>query len=805
MLMAYHEVQESQKKISQEERQAQIKEQAEVYRKRLKKVPWYTEIFKYGRTPFKHDDSWIGWYDIMTLVLLIYVAVVAPFQVAFVPHPTFDVFFIFDRCVDVFFLFDLFFNFMRPIQAGNPARNLRTIRRAYTKPIGASFLPSQFGWDFISTVPYDLISPMIEKNLESWRGKNGLGHLKVIRMIRLMRLIRIAKIIRRNTFFEFYEDKLTVNYASLEMAKLTIVLVGTCHWMACIWAMVPMNLATKYDCTEEPAEYNCDRIDDDGLMDGEIYSWVTALAASKGRSYSHNFDVYLASLHFAVMTLTTVGYGDVSPQTPAEYVVCIALMLFSGIMWAYILGSLTAILSSMDPHGTYFKQTMDDVNYMLKQQNVDSQTACQVRRYWRKTQSVNRLKEYKDLVCMMSPKLQGELEHQIGQHLFDSIPCIQITGMSFVMELCQMTTLCKLLYPPGEQILHRPELHGGFEFVPVGRCLCVVMNPGLVGYGGRVAGAGCQRNYWGEDFLLDNPHLRNEVPACALSFVEIQFIPIEAIDTLLEEPRFHQESITLRSFKVTMATKRGLVAFANLYKKAVVDIIKHDAKNAKLPSVFSLQIETTKSDAASKWRKVEASKSPDKESMSRPSAIDGPASGRTKSERGRRNTKMALMGMGGKGVERSQSPPKLLSPTPDTDKPIHPVGEAASGEMAALTKGIEAITRQLGAMSAWQQEANKKLDLLMGQSSGTPLSTKRGLPPLGAGMMGSSSLQASVGLGLHSAEEPQAKGSPAGAPGRAMSKSTGDLSHFSGLRRSSSRDKEYKMVAGAVAESKTPL
>ena len=159
-----------------------------------------------------------------------------------------------------------------------------------------------------------------------------------------------------------------------------------------------------------------------------------------------------------------------------------------------------------------------------------------------------------------------------------------------------------------------------------------------------------------------------------------------------------------------MATKRGLVAFANLYKKTVVDIIKHDGKNAKLPSVFSLQIETTKSNAASKWRKVQASKSPDKESMRRPSAMDGPASGRTKSERGGRNTNMALMGMGGKGPmggkgkERSQSPPKLLSPTPETDKPIRPVGEAASGEMAALTKGIEAITRQLGAMSAWQQE-----------------------------------------------------------------------------------------------------
>ncbi len=50
--------------------------------------------------------------------------------------------------------------------------------------------------------------------------------------------------------------------------------------------------------------------------------------------------MFNASLFWAVQTITSIGYGNVIPFTVAEYCVSSALMLLSGVMWAYIIGEL---------------------------------------------------------------------------------------------------------------------------------------------------------------------------------------------------------------------------------------------------------------------------------------------------------------------------------------------------------------------------------------------------------------------------------------------------------------------------------
>ena len=50
--------------------------------------------------------------------------------------------------------------------------------------------------------------------------------------------------------------------------------------------------------------------------------------------------LYTISLYYSIMTLTTVGYGDVTPGTLSEYVTATLIMFAGGFIWAYVIGGI---------------------------------------------------------------------------------------------------------------------------------------------------------------------------------------------------------------------------------------------------------------------------------------------------------------------------------------------------------------------------------------------------------------------------------------------------------------------------------
>jgi hypothetical protein len=61
-----------------------------------------------------------------------------------------------------------------------------------------------------------------------------------------------------------------------------------------------------------------------------------------------NVKMYFISLYFVMQTITTVGYGDVSPTNTKERIFIVILMLVGVISFSFISGSVSSIVQSYD-------------------------------------------------------------------------------------------------------------------------------------------------------------------------------------------------------------------------------------------------------------------------------------------------------------------------------------------------------------------------------------------------------------------------------------------------------------------------
>jgi voltage-gated potassium channel Kch len=60
------------------------------------------------------------------------------------------------------------------------------------------------------------------------------------------------------------------------------------------------------------------------------------------------FEQYIMAIYFTITTMTTVGYGDISPNTTVEMVFGISIMVIGVLVFTFISGSLSSIIQNVD-------------------------------------------------------------------------------------------------------------------------------------------------------------------------------------------------------------------------------------------------------------------------------------------------------------------------------------------------------------------------------------------------------------------------------------------------------------------------
>ena len=85
---------------------------------------------------------------------------------------------------------------------------------------------------------------------------------------------------------------------------------------------------------------------------------------------SKAYQLYIVSFYYILTTITTVGYGDITPATITERVMCIFLFIFGVLFFSFSIGSLTSVLSSLNVREAKLHEKIKLLDMIKKEYNV---------------------------------------------------------------------------------------------------------------------------------------------------------------------------------------------------------------------------------------------------------------------------------------------------------------------------------------------------------------------------------------------------------------------------------------------------
>ncbi|CAO2603600.1 Potassium voltage-gated channel subfamily H member 2 [Lemmus lemmus] len=385
-------------------------------------------------SPFKAVWDWL------ILLLVIYTAVFTPYSAAFLLKETEDgsqthdcgyacqPLAVVDLIVDIMFIVDILINFRTTYVNANEEVVSHPAR------IAVHYFKGWFLIDMVAAIPFDL--------LIFGSGSEEVGLLiGLLKTARLLRLVRVARKLDRYSEY---------GAAVLFLLMCTFALIA--HWLACIWYAIG-NM-------EQPH------------MDSRI-GWLHNLGDQIGKPYNSSGlggpsikDKYVTALYFTFSSLTSVGFGNVSPNTNSEKIFSICVMLIGSLMYASIFGNVSAIIQRLYSGTARYHTQMLRVREFIRFHQIPNPLRQRLEEYfqhaWSYTNGIDMNAVLKGFPECLQADICLHLNRSLLQHCKPfrgaTKGCLRALAMKF------KTTHA----PPGDTLVHAGDLLTALYFISRG-------------------------------------------------------------------------------------------------------------------------------------------------------------------------------------------------------------------------------------------------------------------------------------------------------------------------------------------------
>uniref|UniRef100_A0A1I8HM99 Cyclic nucleotide-binding domain-containing protein n=1 Tax=Macrostomum lignano TaxID=282301 RepID=A0A1I8HM99_9PLAT len=369
-------------------------------------------------SPFKAVWDWF------ILVLVIYTAIFTPYVAAFLLNDEGK-----HIVVDIMFIVDILINF----RTTYVNKNDEVV--SHPGRIAVHYFKGWFLIDVVAAIPFDLLL----WGSETDEPTTLIGLLKTARLLRLVRVAR-----KLDRYSEY-------GAAVLLLLMATFALIA--HWLACIW-------------------YAIGNIERPNLP--QPIGWLDQLADQTQQQYKTNESgsgpslksKYITALYFTFSSLTSVGFGNVSPNTNMEKVFSICVMLIGSLMYASIFGNVSAIIQRLYSGTARYHTQMLRVREFIRFHQIPNPLRQRLEEYfqhaWSYTNGIDM-----NLVLKGFPEcLQADICLHLNRNLLRNCPAFREASPGCLRTLSLKFKSTHV--PPGDILVHRGDILSALYFVARG-------------------------------------------------------------------------------------------------------------------------------------------------------------------------------------------------------------------------------------------------------------------------------------------------------------------------------------------------
>ncbi|CAH8561264.1 unnamed protein product [Heterobilharzia americana] len=461
-------------------------------------------------------------WDWMILLCTFYIAIMVPYNAAFSQGGDEKDLIICDIIVELLFIVDIILNFWTTYvsKSGQVVYHL--------KAIAINYLRGWFFLDLLAAIPFDVILAVNNPDIQGTIGEMG----NWIHLLKLARLLRLARLFQK---IERYSQ-----YSTVILGLLMCMFFLVAHWFACGWYCIGKE-ELRSKITRE-------------------YSWLYELGERMQLSRSFNTNtnktngltrraLYVSSLYFTTTSLTSVGFGNVSPNTVNEKIFAVITMLIGALMHAAVFGNVTTLIQRMYSRRSAYQTKNQDLKDFTRAHHIPKPLKQRMLEFFQAMWAINRGID-KDAIMRSFPEnLRGDIALHLNREML-SLSLFKSASPGCRKCLAQLITT--RFATPGEYLVNQGDVLRFIYFVCSGSLE-------ILGEEGTVVGLLGKCDIFGSD-MDDLPTLGfSAYNVKSLTYCELQCI---ALDHELQEifdqyPQFKKQFALALSEELSFNLRAG--------------------------------------------------------------------------------------------------------------------------------------------------------------------------------------------------------------------------------------------------------